>query len=357
MAWFRRDSKAVAEQAQRLAQIEGRLDELRAQHKELRGAIARLEQLTKAVAGKSDLKDIAHAIEQSGKTTEGAIGGVRKDVKTQRRQLERLEAQLEAVLRHLALRGEELPYPWRLTARRFGVLSQNGEDGITSAILDVIGSGRRRFVEIGCADHGWNTGFLAEDAGWTGLMVDHNAESVAATAARFPRGTVTAVTNLVTPDTIDALFAAHGYGGDLDLLSIDVDGTDYWLWQALEAARPRLVIIEYNPVFGAERAVAVPYSAEPVWSGSPASDFRYFGASVRAIERLGARKGYRLVALEPDSANAYLLRNDVAPDIPATEIEMMFRPQRKYVQAELRSAADVYTVFEAQGLPLVDVYN
>ena len=357
MAWFRRESKAAAEQAQRLAQIESRLDDLRAQNKDLRGAIAQLERLTKAVFGKSNLRDITHAIDQSTKATGHTIDAVRRDGKAQRQQVERLESQLEAVLRHLALHSEQLPYPWRLTSRRFGMLSQNGEDGITWAILEAIGTRDRRFVEIGCADHGWNTGFLAEDAGWTGLMVDHNAQSIAATSARFPRGTVTTATSLVTPESINTLLQEHGYGGDFDLLSVDVDGTDYWLWQALEAARPRLVIIEYNPVFGADRAVVVPYAAEPAWSGTPASQLRYFGASVRAMEGLGTRKGYRLVALEPDSANAYFLRADVAPHIPAAAVETMFRPQRKYVRGELRDSADIYAVLAEHGLPLVDVHN
>jgi hypothetical protein len=217
-----------------------------------------------------------------------------------------------------------------------------------------MGPGDRRFVEIGCSDHGWNTGFLAEECGWSGLMADGNAKSVAATRLRFRETAVNAVTAFVTPDGIDAFLQEHGFAGGFDLLSIDVDGSDYWLWQGVTVAAPRLVIVEYNSSFGGERAVVTPFAAGREWDAT-AHDHRYFGASLKAIERLGAEKGYRLVAIEPDSANAFLLREGVAPGVPAARAEALFRPQRKFLKAELARETDVFTSLAAQQLLLIDL--
>jgi hypothetical protein len=279
---------------------------------------------------------------------------VRADLRKLRRHNEEADMQMQALLRGVYAARLDVPYPQRLLSRRFRALSQGGEDGITLAIFSEIGAGSRRFVEIGCSDHGWNTGLLADEFGWSGLMIDGNGDSVAATRARFSHAAVATVAAVVTTENINALLSEQAFADDLDLLSIDVDGNDYWLWEALDVARPRVVIIEYNAIFGSEQAVVVPYEAMRQWEG-PARTFRYFGASLAALERLGRKKGYRLIATEPDGTNAFFLRDDVGPAIPGFDAASVFRPQRKYQAADGAMAEDIYAIAARENLPLISV--
>src|SRR4029453_1863559 len=133
-----------------------------------------------------------------------------------------VEPAVHALLRERYLDPESLPYPERLTARRFRVSSQNQEDGLTLALLSEVGVTSRRFVEIGSGLSGGNSGFLARECGWSGLMVDGHADHMAQVARRFP--TVTAVAAWVTRENIDDLISANGLAGEVDLFSLDLDG-------------------------------------------------------------------------------------------------------------------------------------
>ncbi|MGE0443856.1 MAG: hypothetical protein AB7P99_01410 [Vicinamibacterales bacterium] len=345
------DSAAVL---RRLEAIDARLDALGSRQQELRAAVVELRKAQRHLATRDDVSRAGRLVEESHRDQAKLLGAVRRDGRRERQQLDRVGSQVEALLRRLFLEPDDVTGAARLQRQRFGVFSQNGEDGLILALTGAIGPGDRRFVEIGCADHGWNTGFLAEECGWTGLMVDSDEAAVAATGLRFRPAAVRAVSAFLTPDTMDSFLHEQGFVGEFDLLSIDVDGSDYWLWDALTVARPRLVIVEYNAVFGAERAVVVPYQAGRQWDAA-ARDHRYYGASLRAMQRLGVRKGYRLVAIEPDSANALLLRDDVAGGVPAVDPAAVFRPQRKYRKDEQRRADDIFAVCATRQLPLIDV--
>jgi hypothetical protein len=260
-----------------------------------------------------------------------------------------LEPAVQALLRERYLDPEALPYPERLTARRFRLGSQNQEDGVTLALLNEVGATNRRFVEIGSGLSGGNSGFLARECGWSGLMIDGHENHMAQVARRFP--TATAVAAWVTRDNIDELIAAHGAGGDVDLFSLDLDGNDCWIWEAMTACSPRVVILEYNSMFGPDRSVTVPYD--------PSFDRRrhhttYYGASLTALTRVSARKGYRLVAVEPTGVNAFFLRNDLAPHIPACEPQRAFRLLERYDVLMLQGE-DVFRYAETHGLALVEV--
>ena len=100
--------------------------------------------------------------------------------------------------------------------------------------------------------------------------------------------------------------------GEVDLMSIDIDSCDYWLLEALEACSPRVLIMEYNALFGPKRAVTLPNAPLPYQRPKG-----YFGASLAALEKMAAKKGYRLVLCEEKGVNAFFLRNNVAWSIPA----------------------------------------
>jgi hypothetical protein len=253
---------------------------------------------------------------------------------------------LPAIVRKLYLEDADLPHPYDLLSERFRYLSQNDEDGLLLALFKRIGTTDRRCVEIGCGLNGGNSGFLVQECGWTGLMVDADRHKIATVNTRFAGHAVTAVKHRVTREDVNELLAVHGFTGELDFLSVDVDGIDFWLWEALTVCTPRVVALEYNWVFGPERAVTVPYdSAFEIGVSGPRS---YRGASLAALACLGRRKGYRLVATE--RVNAFFLRNDVAPSIPAIDVRRGYRAPK-----EMATAQDVFEKIERAGLSLITV--
>ncbi len=232
----------------------------------------------------------------------------------QARHLQRMESDVAALLRRDALQPERLPFPQSLLSQRFRSLSQNDEDGITLALFDLIGHGSRRFAEIGAGTNGGNSGFLARECGWTGLMVDASSERVKRLQRNFGPHGVATVAEMVSRENVNALLESHGLTGEIDLLSVDIDGNDYWVWQALTVVSPRVVIVEYNAAWGAEQAVVVPY--HPTFDRhAHDGPLKYYGASLEAFIRLAAEKGYRFLTTEPRGVNAYFVRNDI--DLPA----------------------------------------
>ncbi|MEE2790399.1 MAG: hypothetical protein VX453_02070 [Acidobacteriota bacterium] len=256
---------------------------------------------------------------------------------------------LQAVLRMLHLNPEALPYPQRLMVQRYRLKSQNEEDGITLALFEQVGTINRQFIEIGSGLSGGNSALLASELGWTGLMLDGDTERMVQVGRRFPN--VRAVGAWVTRENINDLIADAGLGGEIDFVSIDLDGNDYWVWEALTACSPRVVVVEYNSAFGAERAVTIPY--DPQFDRHKYR-FVYYGASLAALARLGAAKGYRLVTTEPAGVNAYFLRNDVGLEIPACSPENAFRLLRRYDVWMRTKQEDIYKYVASAKLPLVE---
>lgn len=304
-----------------------------------------LRSLRAFVNGPRQVNDKLADVNRRLKRIEGQLDAVNKIWLRTRH----LEPAIQAVLRERYLDPERLPYPEKLTAQRFRVSSQNQEDGLTLALVGEVGETNRRFVEIGSGLSGGNSGFLARECGWSGLMIDGHAAHMAQVGRRFPM--VTAVAAWVTRENIDELITAHGFAGDIDLFSLDLDGNDYWIWEAMTACAPRIVILEYNSMFGPDRAVTVPYDPQ---FDRHRHHTMYYGASLTALARLSARKGFRLVAVEPTGVNAFFLRHDLAPHIPACEPRRAFRLLEKY-DVMMQQGEDVFRYVEEARLPLVEV--
>lgn len=213
----------------------------------------------------------------------------------------------------------------------FQVFSQNGEDGILLGLLGKLGPVERRFVEIGIEDGlECNTAVLGFVLGWNGLMVEADrlrAETAKKLAQRMLVGRANRVEvrqAFVTAENVDDIVGSVPLG----VLSIDVDGMDYWLWDAVRGTAADLVIIEYNASMGRERAVTVPYNAGFSAMKAHASGY-YHGASLKALEKLGRTKGYSLAAVDSAGVNAFFVRDAVWPEaLPARTAEEVFRPHR-----------------------------
>lgn len=274
----------------------------------------------------ADLEERLERLEHAQAEVLEGVAAVREELShkgASGRRLAGTERAVQALVRHHLLDLEDVPYPQRLLAHRFGLRSQNEEDGLVVALTRAACPPVRRFAELGCGPNGGNCGVLAGELGWGGLMIDGKYINVEKVRGAFGAD-IYAVQALVTAENVDDLLARHGIRGDVGVLSIDVDGIDLWLWQAVTVAVPRVVVIEYNAVFGAQRSVTVPY--DPGFQRDRRPGIRlFYGASLRALCRVGRRKGYRLVAVEARGTNAFFLRDDVAADIPAVEVDRAYR--------------------------------
>ena len=259
--------------------------------------------------------------ERGDKRWQTRFTALEHSLKTERKWRLIFARQINAVLRTLHLSRMPLSPPHDIIASRFRLWSQNEEDGIILALLDRAGTTNRRFVEIGSGQSGGNAAMLAGECGWSGLMVDMVPEAIEILRARFAHNPgVVGIAAIVTPENVNQLITAHGFAGEVDLLSIDIDSYDYWVLEALSACAPRLLVVEYNAGFGAARAVTIPRD-QPL-EGAPKA---YRGASLAAMEKAARRKGYRLVLCDPSGVNAFFLRNDVAPQVPAVPVAQAFR--------------------------------
>ena len=185
-------------------------------------------------------------------------------------------------------------------------------------------------------------------------MVDVSPERLGRLRAWVPAGRVQVEEVWLTAETVDGVIASRGFRGEIDLLSIDIDGNDYWLWSRIESVSARIVVVEYNSMLGAERALVVPYDPDFRRRSFPDLKGTYYGASLAAHAGLGRSLGYRLVALEPRGNNAYFIRDDLAPHFPAIEPAAEFRLLDKYA-AMLEPAFDFWGLVERHGLPLLEL--
>lgn len=205
--------------------------------------------------------------------------------------------------------------------------SQNGEDGILLYLFSLAGHGSRRSVEL-CAGDGIqnNTANLVIHHDWDALMLDGDPvlipkgkEFYARHSETFRIGP-TLAQEWVTVDNINSILVDRGYDTDIDLLSLDMDGVDYWILDAI-ALRPRVIVLEYNNRIPAGRRLTIPYQADFAAQGGAFRGDGFFGASLAAFECLLEKRGYRLVGANRQNTNAFFLRDDVLPHRTASSVE------------------------------------
>jgi hypothetical protein len=223
--------------------------------------------------------------------------------------------------------------------------SQNGEDGIILLLLEAVGTATKRSVEI-CAGDGieCNTANLLINHGWTGLLVDGGEELLTRGRQFYEWGTEaftyppTLRQAWVTAENVNDLVREAGIEGEIDLLSVDLDGVDYWIWKALDCARPRIVVAEFNDAWGPYDSVTVPYDPDFSWERGSL----YYGASLAAMCGLGVEKGYRLVGAQRYGFNAFFVREDLAIDTLPTikPADCLHHPAVQQRMARLDEIAD-----------------
>jgi hypothetical protein len=210
----------------------------------------------------------------------------------------------------------------------FEVFSQFGEDGVIQHLIARVPIEKEVFVEFGVEDYSEsNTRFLLVKDNWSGLIIDGAGlhEEFLRSRELHWRHQIEAVTAFIDRDNINSLISGAGIEGDIGLLSVDLDGNDYWVLEVIDVVSPRILIAEYNSTFGPEAAITVPYDPEFI-RGDAHPSWLYWGASLAALTQLADSKGYALVAGNKAGNNAFFVRRDVLGDVAELSVAEAYEP-------------------------------
>jgi len=224
-----------------------------------------------------------------------------------------------------------------LAETEFRVFSQTGDDGIIQYLISKADIADRTFVEFGVENYiESNTRFLLVNDNWSGLVIDGSEKHInfIKTDDIYYQHDLTTLCAFITSENINELISSGGISGEMGLLSVDIDGNDYWIWKAINVVSPTIVIVEYNSVLGSERAITVPYKPDFIRTKEHYSNL-YFGTSLKALCLLAEEKGYAFVGSNSVGTNAYFVKKErLGALVPKSAEE-------GYVQSKFRESRDV----------------
>jgi hypothetical protein len=224
----------------------------------------------------------------------------------------------------------------RLEPYGFKVYSQNDEDGIIQEIFNRIGTTNKIFVEFGAYDGLENNTTYLLMQGWKGLWMDGDHKKMKVLKRTYQkaidRKQLYAECVFITKDNINDLIGKY-FDGEIDLLSVDIDGNDYYVWENINVINPRVVVVEYNAKFPPPVFYRMEYNATHQWDGSD-----IMGMSLQAAVELGDKKGYQLAGTNINGINAFFVRKDCIKNSqmfaePSTA-EHLYNPARYYMVFE-----------------------
>jgi hypothetical protein len=235
--------------------------------------------------------------------------------------------------KQLSWKVADLPINTDFRKVGFKVFSQWDEDGIIQYLISKLPVKNHTFIEFGVENYQEsNTRFLLMNDHWQGLVLEASSGDIEHIRKDpiYWQYDLQAKNAWITRSNIDSLLSTAGFDKDVGLLSIDVDGNDYWIWDALSSVRPRIVIVEYNSLFGI-KPVVVPYRED--FDRTKAHFSRlYYGSSLGALNCLAKRKGYILLGSNVWGHNAFFVRSDVAGNFRPVA------PEQAYVASKFRES-------------------
>jgi hypothetical protein len=236
----------------------------------------------------------------------------------------------------LAHLNRQLPVDASIPEMEFQVFSQFGDDGIIQFLISHLPIQNRTFIEFGVENYlEANTRFLLINNRWKGLVLDGDQKNIdqIKNEKLFWYHHLQARQAFITRENINQLIAESGFAPDVGILSIDIDGMDYWVWDAIDTIRPAIVITEYNSAFGPKECVTVPYDPNFVWNRE-GNKLYYWGTSLGALTALAAKKGYDLFGCNSAGNNSYFIRRDLRGNLPAAD------PKEAFVDAQFALRVD-----------------
>ena len=235
--------------------------------------------------------------------------------------------------RTASLRVRSMEVASSLDKVEFKVSSQWGEDGIIDWLIERVEMPPHlhTFIEFGIESYAEaNTRFLLQNRNWRGLVMDGSSaqiEQLKKDTKLFWGHDLTAKSAFITRENINDVLVNAGFSGEIGLLSIDIDGNDYWVWEAINAVRPVIFICEYNAVFGDVWPISIPYEPHFV-RARPEFQGLYFGASIAALRSLASRKGYQFLGTSSAGVNAFFVREDYAPRFQSSLVNTIAWPSK-----------------------------
>lgn len=252
----------------------------------------------------------------------------------------------------------------KLQDYEFKVFSQWGEDGIIQHLVKTIEIKNKTFIEFGVENfHESNCRFLLMKDNWQGFVVDGSASNInfLKNSYFYWKYHLDAVSAFITAENINSILAQSGFEEDLGILSVDLDGNDYHVLQSIDFFKPRILICEYNSVFGSSRKISIPYQADFYRTKAHHSNL-YWGASLGAMTHLAEKRGYSLVGTNTASCNAFYVRNDLLNDkLEVLSVEAAYSPssyrESRDEQGNLTYIAAEKRLDAIRGLPVFNVEN
>lgn len=250
-----------------------------------------------------------------------------------------------------------------LREAEFRIFSQFGDDGIIQYLVNKLDIEHKIFVEFGVQSYvEANTRFLLLNDNWTGLVMDGSSRNVKKIVndPYYWRHDLIAKEAFITKENINDLLSQYNFPKNIGLLHIDIDGNDYWVWESINVIEPIIVIMEYNALFGPERAITVPYRKDFDRFKAHYSGL-YFGASLRALNILAENRGYQFIGCNTAGNNAYFIKKENLGGIKTVTIE------NGYVKSKFRQSRDkngnlMYIrgndeLSLLEGLPVMNIIN
>jgi len=216
-----------------------------------------------------------------------------------------------------------------INSHEFKVFSQFGDDGIIQYLTSKIEINNQTFIEFGVEDFfESNTRFLMMKDNWEGFVLDGARENIDRLLQSnfYWKYQLKAVSAFITKENINELLEMSGFDHDLGILHIDLDGNDYWIWKEIDKFSPRILILEYNSVFGNKQEWTIPYKPDFQRFDAHFSGL-YWGASLPALFELSTSKGYDLVGCNSAGNNAYFVRKDVNT-LPKLDLSAGFKASK-----------------------------
>lgn len=214
-----------------------------------------------------------------------------------------------------------------LAESEFQVFSQFGDDGIIQHLIRQIPSIPHTFIEFGVEDYvESNTRFLLINNKWSGFVLDGSQANVNYILADKVSHlfNLRAEATFVTAENINAIVESSHFANELGILSIDIDGVDYWIWNALEVSRPCVVIVEFNSLFGPDRTITIPYRSDFNRIDAHPSKL-YWGASLGAFAQLASNRNYAFVGCNENGNNAYFVAQECMAKLRSISVREGYR--------------------------------
>ncbi|GAB2821428.1 hypothetical protein [Ferruginibacter profundus] len=245
----------------------------------------------------------------------------------------------------------------------FNAFSQSGDDGIIQYLISKYQVSNKTFVEFGVENYREsNTRFLLVNNNWAGLVIDGSKRNIDYIKQDpiYIFFELHAFEAFITKDNINDIIGKV-FSGNIGLLSVDIDGNDYWILDAITVVSPDILVVEYNAIFGAQRAITVPYDDAFVRTEKHYSNL-YWGASINAVVNLASKKGYVFVGCNNTCNNAYFIKKEVFGRFKGIEektskqdyVKYKFRQSRNE-QGHLNYLNPLESFEVIKGMPVVNI--